>query len=319
MPSVATILDRLLICAEVQAQPPVLADVGASGEIHRVWAPLARYSICLAFDPDDREFSARESSGPFLKTYRFNRAISPHSRVTLYLTASPYCSSTLRPDEKALQPWAFRGLFTTQRSIELPAITLAEALLETKLNHIDWLKTDTQGTDLSVYQTLTVEQRQRLLIAELEPGINRVYQGEENLSKVLETLLQDGFWLDNLLPLGAPRAARYYPIWGKPSLDEKIWTYCAPRSHVWAELRFCRSLSEDSPSNRDLRVATAFAIVLQRWGWVLDLAARGATLFPSPVWAGVTRLAQSRLRTRLLCRLPLLAMDKLLGTQLNRG
>ena len=43
-------------------QPPVLVDVGASGEIHEEWAEIAPYSLCIAFDGDDREFKSDKSS-----------------------------------------------------------------------------------------------------------------------------------------------------------------------------------------------------------------------------------------------------------------
>jgi hypothetical protein len=45
------------------AAPPVLVDIGASGEINTKWKPIAPYSICIAFDADDREFHITKQTG----------------------------------------------------------------------------------------------------------------------------------------------------------------------------------------------------------------------------------------------------------------
>ena len=41
---------------EIQKKIPVLIDIGASGTIHEKWETLAKYSVCIAFDADSRDF-----------------------------------------------------------------------------------------------------------------------------------------------------------------------------------------------------------------------------------------------------------------------
>jgi hypothetical protein len=68
-----TLIRKILSRNEFREQPPVLLDVGASGSIHPKWTAIAPYSVCIAFDADNREmgYVVRESSG-YLKLYVYN-------------------------------------------------------------------------------------------------------------------------------------------------------------------------------------------------------------------------------------------------------
>ena len=52
---------------EIKQQPPILIDIGASGQINSIWKTLAPFSICLAFDADDREFGYFEEKNSIFK------------------------------------------------------------------------------------------------------------------------------------------------------------------------------------------------------------------------------------------------------------
>lgn len=98
-------IEKILKREDFRNQPPVLIDIGASGEIHSKWREIAPYSICVAFDADDREmtFTEKNSSG-FKKLVTINRIVTdkPDKEVDFFLTRSPFCSSTLEPDLEKL-------------------------------------------------------------------------------------------------------------------------------------------------------------------------------------------------------------------------
>ena len=78
---------------ELVARPPVLVDIGASGELPKEWEPLAAFSIGIAFDADDRDFGAHVTRAhPYRKLYLHNNIVSDRSDAELkfYLTRSPY-------------------------------------------------------------------------------------------------------------------------------------------------------------------------------------------------------------------------------------
>jgi hypothetical protein len=93
------IIDKVLSLPEFKEHPPVLVDIGASGELHKIWKNLAKYSICIAFDADSRdiEYTVNEKSH-YKKLYVYNRILTSQlkeNEETFYLTKSPYCSSLL--------------------------------------------------------------------------------------------------------------------------------------------------------------------------------------------------------------------------------
>lgn len=94
------LINRVFLHQSFIEKPPVLLDIGASGSLPTHWELLAPYSICIAFDADDRDFVVEESEGkPWKKLYSLNRLVEPQSSdgIDFYLTRSPHCSSSLQP------------------------------------------------------------------------------------------------------------------------------------------------------------------------------------------------------------------------------
>ncbi len=58
-------------------KPPVLIDIGASEKINPKWRKFSKYSICIAFDADERDFSITLNENEnFRKLYKINRIVS---------------------------------------------------------------------------------------------------------------------------------------------------------------------------------------------------------------------------------------------------
>ena len=55
----------------LKKQPPVLIDVGASGEIHKEWALIAPYAVCIAFDGDADRCLCVDENGNEKETISF--------------------------------------------------------------------------------------------------------------------------------------------------------------------------------------------------------------------------------------------------------
>lgn len=92
------IISRVLQDVCFQAHPPVFMDVGASGPPPPLWQEIAKYSICIAFDADARDFETEGAQG-WKKRLAFQRIATIDGQETdFYLTQFPHCSSTLVPD-----------------------------------------------------------------------------------------------------------------------------------------------------------------------------------------------------------------------------
>lgn len=195
------IIDSILSSSHFEAKPPVLIDIGASGEINTKWNKIAPYSICIAFDADDREFRVTENTvSGYKKLLVINRIVTAtESEFTdFYLTSSPFCSSLLTPEMEKLEPWLFKSLFEVEKTVQLQAITIQQALMQSGLSYIDWFKTDTQGTDLRLFLSVAEEIRQNILAAEFEPGIIDAYAGEDKLFTLMKEMPESGFWLSSM-------------------------------------------------------------------------------------------------------------------------
>ena len=229
-----SLLDRIFAHPALADAPPVLVDIGASGGVHARWRKFARYAIGVGFEPDQREAGALAPAARQFRRWiscdRIVVAPAGMDSAELHLTQSPFCSSTLQPDQAALADWAFAGLFAVERVQRVAATTVAAVLQANGLPRVDWLKCDTQGTDLRIWQSLPGEIRRRALAVEFEPGLIDAYVGEDKFHHVLAAMEAEPFWLAELEVQGTPRGhlaglerrlgarqARYYRKYGPPA------------------------------------------------------------------------------------------------------
>jgi FkbM family methyltransferase len=278
-----TRIDEVLERPEIRARPPVLIDIGASGRIHAGWKRLARHSICLAFDADDRDFGkAAEREHPYRTLHLHNNIVSDSgsSEVDFYLTKSPHCSSSLHPDNAKLSSWIFADLFDVERKVKLRARTLPDFLKEHDLSYVDWLKVDSQGTDLRLFASLGDEIIRRMLSVSFEPGLIDAYVGEDKLHAILARMDQLPFWIHDLDVRGTQRLSR--SLWegrvrplthGAPPIGLKT-------SPGWVEISYLNTLEQgDRFDRRDFLLAWVLASLHEQHGFAFEVALAGEQRF----------------------------------------
>lgn len=274
------LITRILQSDCFEAQPPVLVDIGASGKLHERWRWLARYSVGIAFDADSRDFNADSKDPRWRKLHVFNRLLAPHATeaATFHLTRSPHCSSALPIDTEGLRPWAFSPLFEVERTVILPAIDLPLVLRETGLSHVDWFKTDSQGTDLRLFASLPADIQVKVLAADFEPGIIDAYRGEDKLYQLMAHMAGLPFWVSDMTIKGSQRI-------GPLSLPHLSTTQRSnPASFFktspgWCEISYLNRLEADQSSERDLLLCICFALIQGQHGFAFELARRGQMLY----------------------------------------
>ena len=289
------IIDKILSLEHFREQPPVVIDIGASGAIHEAWKPIARYAVCLAFDADDREFTVAEDAtgSGYRKLLRFNRIVTamPKESAPFYLTASPFCSSLLEPEAAKLEPWVFSALFKVEKTVNLPAMTITQALQQAGIHYIDWFKADTQGTDLQLFLSLDVKVRQNVLACEFEPGIIDAYRGEDKLFTIMGTMKEEGFWLSSMQVKGTQRLHREYVA--QLGADPKNLLRESP---CWAELAYLHEASIDS--ERQYLLLMVFALLQEQYGFVLELCDAAGLKYKNPIFDTVRAAVLKQLKKR---------------------
>ena len=306
-----SLIDRVMTEPELRDDPPVLVDVGAAGGVHPAWRRIARYSIGVGFEPDAREAAPLSAAqGLFLRWIYCPGLVVPiptaDSRQQLHLTRSPQCSSTLPPNQPALAEWAFADFFTVEETRLFPATTLMQALAAQGLARLDWLKCDTQGLDLGIFQSLPPEWRTRLLAAEFEPGLIDAYEGEDKVSDVLAAMGREPFWLANLV-LG--RTVR-----GRPEIFDRAlgagarpWVRrLAPTAPAWANMFFLRDVSrEPCPLDRRAHLLSwVFATLGGQHGCALGVAEAGVQRYGDALFIELAKASTRSLRWAIARGLP---------------
>jgi FkbM family methyltransferase len=284
------------ICARMLGQhgiTPVLMDVGASGESFPAWDSLAPQSIYIGFDPDSRDLQ-EISGGRYLKSTIVNQAVTAAptaGQIQFFLTRSPHCSSTLRPDQKGLAPYIFSDKFEVEREIQVPAATLNDVVERLALSGIDWLKLDTQGTDLRLFQSLRAPVRDKLLAVDVEPGLIDGYLGEDKFTATHEAFQREDFWLSAMRVKGVVRMNRAVLAEARrrrPEIMPGAVETMKP-SPGWCECRYLRtveSLVRRGASEREYVLLWIFALLDGHVGFALEVGLQFERQFPGHPRAG---------------------------------
>lgn len=295
----------------ISQKPPVLIDVGASGALPEQWKWIAPFSICVAFDADTRDFSVGESTDKdYKKLYSLNRLVAATSsnEVDFHLTRSPYCSSSLHPDNRALEPWAFRNLFDLEKTVKMPSIDLLQALDACGVDYIDWYKTDSQGTDLRIFSALPEPVISRSIVAEFEPGIIDAYIGEDKLHQLMSYMDKKPFWVSNMIIKGSQRVDQEdfdaLNLLQRKSLGSFLKT--APG---WCEISYINKFDEEGMGLREYLLGWVFSSIKGEHGFALHLARHGAEKYHDPLFNELLTSSRSALSVGYL-RLAIKALNK---------
>jgi Methyltransferase FkbM domain len=313
------LLDRVSQEPELRDDPPVLIDVGAAGGVPRAWQRIARYSIGIAFDGDDRETAVLSDAHKLFRKWIFIPGLAAPTDPTdgtlrFHLTRSPQCSSVLPPNASGLSPWAFADLFTVVGETHVAATTLETALAAHGIGRIDWLKCDSQGLDLSIFLSLPKTWRDRVLLAEFEPGLLNAYEGEDKLADVLRVMEDEPFWVARF---DVQRTTRGSAAMLRESLGEggaRRYTKWGARAPGWANITYLRDFEKDG-TTIDRRAhllgwvlasiagqpAAALAIARsgaqQSGGAIFDaMIAASIAAMRRSMWRGILRAIVRRLR-----------------------
>ncbi|QDC70740.1 hypothetical protein FIT72_04140 [Candidatus Methylopumilus universalis] len=292
------IIDQIMNLSYFKKRPPVFLDIGASGSIYKEWEPLAKYSYCIAFDADKRDFRVTtESNKKYKKIFIFNSIVKEMKsyKNDFFLTNSPHCSSTLKPLNLELNNWAFGNLFLTTKILKLPSITIFDALKYAKLDYIDWFKSDSQGIDLRLFKSLTSRLRDKILAVEFEPGIINAYKGEDKLYEVLAYMQHKDFWISDMKIKGSHRidqtVFKNFSFFKKRFIDLYL-----TKSPGWCEISYLNSLQSSRASQREFLLLWIISSIKNQHGFALSIAEKAKDRFDDEIFTILVSVSKKYMR-----------------------
>lgn len=226
-----------------------LVDVGASLEPFAPFQPLLGAATYVGFDPDRRELHTSPASSGTGRRVVIDQAVVADpgaDEATFFLTANPTCSSTLRPRPEAVDDYLHAYRFEVVGEAKVPATTLGKALAGAGIDRIDWLKLDTQGTDLRLLGSLDGGLAGTLMAVDAEPGLDPYYEGEDTFGELHGALVERGFWLADLDLIRAVRLRRstYDDLLGaRTRLGRRLAEFALKTSPTAAGPRYLRTLA----------------------------------------------------------------------------
>jgi hypothetical protein len=299
------IINKIFSRPELKEQPPVLIDIGASGSLHTKWKKIAKYSWCIAFDADQRDFQfVEDEEGKFKKLFIYNCIVSDEDSYgsKYFLTKSPYCSSMLEPENEKLKPFVFSHLFDVEKEVILKTKSLCSVLKELSIPRIDWFKTDSQGIDLRLFKSLTPEMQKQVLVAEFEPGIISAYKGEDMLYQILEYFQSSYFWLADINIKEVPRIPHdlLQEIF-KTDLLLKLAKESIHKVPGWGEMIFFNDFQINNLFTlREYLLGWIFATIENQHPFALVISRKGAELYKDGIFKEMEKKSISVMKKDIL-------------------
>lgn len=223
----------------------VLLDLGASGGTYQPFEKVKRQSRLVEVDADDRDFSGDVSIDADRVVVR-EAIIGDKNKtsVDIHLTADPHCSSTLLPDFHKLKNYTYASLFEVQKSVSVPATSL-DRLSQKIGSHFDWMKIDTQGSELEILKSMQGPLLDQLLCCDAEISLYPHYIGAGGFSQFHDFMTAGGFQIANLVRVQSRLRMRREDL----NAFEKNGghTSALQRWPTSLELRYIKSISHDSP------------------------------------------------------------------------
>ncbi|MFA6175286.1 MAG: FkbM family methyltransferase [Phycisphaerae bacterium] len=171
-----------------------LVDVGAARGAGDRWASFKPLIKTIGFEPGKAEFTKLRNSDT---EFWINTALSSRKETrSLYLTKSWSNTSLLRPNQALLDTLSWGDDHRVMAEESLMCESLDGVLKTLKLD-LDFLKIDTQGTELEILQGAT-ESLSSVLALEVEVEFAPLYQAQPLFSDVNSFLLAQGFYLQDL-------------------------------------------------------------------------------------------------------------------------
>ncbi len=160
------------------APPLNLIDVGAMGGVSEYWRRVGKQMHVIAFEPDEREYQQLKSSSNI--TYLPFALYQSSTDINFYVSKESGKSSIYKPNMEVIKDFGFVERMQTVQEVLIPANrvkTLDQALKHNNIEGVDFIKLDTQGSELSILKGAQ-QYLPHIFGIEIEVEFLALYQGQ---------------------------------------------------------------------------------------------------------------------------------------------
>jgi len=174
--------------------PLIHMDIGARGGEEKLVEKYQRWFASILVEPVPEPAKAARSDSPIIidKLMGANEC-----RSALNVTREPALSSVLQPSREAVSYFSPNpDQYDVIDSIELPMTSISATLKEKGIDHLEYLKVDTQGTELNVLKGL---EEYAPLIIKTEISFMPLYQDSCLFWEISRFLTRRGYIMFDLI------------------------------------------------------------------------------------------------------------------------
>ena len=210
-----------------------LVDVGARGGVDPRWRAFADVLRVVAIDADEHANPLPPADWGIARYDCIRAAVGPSAgSLNLYITRSPGCSSTLRPNNSLLDQFPESERFDVVELATVRSLPLDQVVSDGRIDHVDFIKLDTQGSELSILKGATGALASAVGV-EVEVEFVPMYEGPPLFGDVDAFMREKGFVLFDLNRGYWRHQAR--PAAGRGRLIFADALYFRPPEHFAAE------------------------------------------------------------------------------------
>ena len=150
------IFQKLPLAHVARDYPLTYVDIGVRNGFQRDLSPLAFSTHVVGFEPEPNEFERIKglSDGAWASRRVLPHAISPDGgSARLHVTRDQDAASLLKPIDGVGEKYGKTQFFDIEHTITVPTLTLPDALEESGLSSMDYLKIDIEGAEFKVFQS----------------------------------------------------------------------------------------------------------------------------------------------------------------------
>jgi FkbM family methyltransferase len=182
--------------------PIVLVDVGVSGGFKKIWEPMKQYLKVVGFEPDERALECLSGDHDCMSEVYLGKALfREKGEQNFYMTRKQQVSSIYKPNRQILDYYSNPERFDIMKKVSLSCDTMDNQLAQNGISNVDFIKLDTQGSELDILQGAEVTLDQSGVFGvEVEVEFQELYENQPLFPEVDTFMRKKGFQLFDIRP-----------------------------------------------------------------------------------------------------------------------